>query len=389
MASLEPNQDEPADRDARGARVKITEVRATTCDVPLPRPIIMGDIRYDSREYVVVEILSDSGATGIGFGMTRNSPVGAIVRRSLAPLLLGEDPVLTERLWDRLYYANLPIGARGIFMRALSAVDVALWDLKAQSAGMPIWRLLGGARTTVPVAVAGGYPASDRTDADLERELADYAARGFKLVKVAAGEMHEDTPRLRVARRALGPDVDLAYDAHWAWRDLLSVVPTVRSWADLELRFIEDPFPAELMPLSAGLRADTGARLALGEDTVGRWAFRDLLERFRPDVLRVDATVAGGLSEAAKICGLASTVGVPVLPHVFPEIHVHLGAASNSLLAVEMTDPTYETESLHRLFRKWVTVEDGRMVAPEEPGIGVELDRAALERYATERLTTA
>jgi len=369
--------------------VKITEVRATTCDVPLPRPIIMGDLRYDSREYLVVEVVTDAGATGIGFGMTRNSPVGAIVRRSLAPLLIGQDPILTEAHWDRMYYRNLPIGARGIFMRALSAVDIALWDLKGQAAGMPIWKLLGGARATVPVAVAGGYPASDRTMADLERELADYAARGFGLVKIAAGELREDTPRLIASRRALGPSVDLAYDAHWAWRDLLSVVPTVRSWGDLDIRFIEDPFPAELMELSGRLRDDTGARLALGEDTVGRWAFRELLERYRPDVLRVDATVAGGLSEAARVTALASTLGVPVLPHVFPEVHVHLGAAFGGVLAVEMTDPTYETESLHRLFRRWVNVRDGRMIAPESPGIGVELDPEAVERYATERVTTA
>ncbi len=369
--------------------MRITEVRATTCDVPLPRPIIMGDLRYDSREYVVVEIVTDTGATGIGFGMTRNGPVGAIVRRSLAPLLLGEDPGLIEGLWDRLYYRNLPIGARGIFMRALSAVDIALWDLKAQTAELPIWRVLGGARANVPVAVAGGYPASDRTMADLEHELADYANRGFGLIKIAAGELRDDTPRLVAARRALGPDVDLAYDAHWAWRDLLSVVPTVRSWADLDVRFIEDPFPAELMELSGRLRDDTGTRLALGEDTVGRWAFRDLIERFRPDVLRLDATVAGGLSEAVKVCALASTLAIPVLPHVFPEIHVHLAAAFNGVLAVEMTDPTYETESLHRLFRKWVDVDGGRMAAPEVPGIGVELDHEALERYATERLSTA
>jgi L-alanine-DL-glutamate epimerase-like enolase superfamily enzyme len=367
--------------------VRITEVRATTCDVPLPRPIIMGDLRYDSREYLVVEVATEGGATGIGFGMTRNSPAGAIVRRSLAPLLIGEDPLLTEALWDRIYYRNLPIGARGIFMRALSAVDIALWDLKGQAAGLPIWKLLGGARAKVPVAVAGGYPASDRTMADLERELADYAARGFGLVKIAAGELRDDTPRLIASRRALGADVDLAYDAHWAWRDLLSVMPTVRSWADFDIRFIEDPFPAELMELSSRLRDVTGARVALGEDTVGRWAFREVLERYRPDVLRVDATVAGGLSEAVKVCAYASSLGVPVLPHVFPEVHVHLGAAFNSVLAVEMTDPSYETESLHRLFRRWVDVRDGRMIAPEEPGIGVELDQSAVERYATERLS--
>jgi L-alanine-DL-glutamate epimerase-like enolase superfamily enzyme len=362
--------------------MRITSVTATTCVVPLPRPIVMGEIRFDAREYVVVEVTTDAGQTGIGFGMTRDSPVAAIVERTLAPALVGRDPLLTEGTWDALYYANLPMGQRGIFMRALSAVDIALWDVKGQVAGLPVWKLLGGARPRVPAAVAGGYPASDRSLADLEAEVADYAAKGFRTIKLAAGELADDTVRLRAARRVLGPGVALAHDVHWAWRDLLSVVPTVRAWADLEIAFLEDPFPSELVALSVRLRELTGARVALGEDGVGRWSFRELLEQRSPDVLRVDATVMGGLSEAVKVCALASTLGVPVFPHVFPEIHVHLGAAFPGILAVEMTDPAYQTETLYRLFREWVTVSDGDIVAPEAPGLGVVLDREAVERYA-------
>lgn len=362
--------------------MRISAVRATTVDVPLPRPIVMGEIRFESREYLVVEIEADTGLTGMGFGMTRNGPAASIVNRSLRPHLLGEDPLLTERHWEQLYYRNLPMGQRGVFMRAMSAVDIALWDLKAQAASMPLWKLLGGNRDRVPVLVAGGYPASDRTLDDLASELSDYVARGFRMVKIAAGELAEDTERLRVSRQAVGPDIGLAYDAHWAWRDLLSVTPVVRRWADLDLLFIEDPYPSEQVAMSAQLRDATGCRLALGEDTVGRWAFHDLLTRQQPDVLRVDATVLGGISEALKVCTLASTLSIPVLPHVFPEVHVHLAAALPGILAVEMTDRAYETESLHRLFRRWVQVEDGTMVAPETPGLGVELDQGALERYA-------
>jgi L-alanine-DL-glutamate epimerase-like enolase superfamily enzyme len=234
----------------------------------------------------------------------------------------------------------------------------------------------------VPVSVAGGYPASDRTLADLEAEVADYATQGFRMIKLAAGELAEDTVRLRAARRVLGPDIVLAHDVHWAFRDLLSVVPTVRSWAELELAFLEDPFPSELVALSVRLREQTGARLALGEDTVGRWAFRELLQTTAPDLLRVDATVAGGLSEAVKVCALASSLGVPVFTHVFPEVHIHLGAAFPGIWAVEMTDPTYQTETLYQLFQEWVHVEDGMMIAPETPGLGVVLDRDAIERYA-------
>lgn len=362
--------------------MRISAVRATTVDVPLPRPIVMGEIRFDSREYLVVEIDTDDGLTGVGFGMTRNSPAAAVVQRALRPILLGEDPLLTESLWERMYYRNLPQGQRGIFMRALSAVDIALWDLKAQAAGLPLWQLLGGARPRVPVAVAGGYPASDRTLDDLGRELADYVDRGFRTVKIAAGELAEDTARLRASRKAIGERAALAYDAHWAWRDMLSVVPVVQRWADLDLLFIEDPYPTEQIDLSVQLRARTGERVALGEDTIGRWAFREVLERQCPDVLRMDATLMGGISEAVKVIALASTLSVPVLPHVFPEVHVHLAAAFPGVLAVEMTDRTYETESLYRLFRRWVTVDGGDMVAPTEPGLGVSLDPDALERYA-------
>lgn len=362
--------------------MRISAVTATTCVVPLPRPIIMGDIRFDAREYIVVEITADTGQTGIGFGMTRNAPVAAVVDRSLAPYLLGKDPLLTEGLWDALYHRNLPQGQRGIFMRALSAVDIALWDLKGQAAGLPIWQLLGGARERVPASVAGGYPASDRTLADLEAELADYATKGYRTIKLAAGELADDTVRLRAARRVLGPDIALAHDVHWAFRDLVSVVPTVRTWESLGIAFLEDPFPTELVALSVQLREQTGQRLALGEDTVGRWAFRDLMDVAQPDLLRVDATVMGGLSEAVKVCAMASAVGVPVFPHVFPEVHVHLGAAFPGVMMVEMTDPTYQTETLYQLFPEWVRYDDGDLVAPETPGLGVVLDRDAIERYA-------
>src|SRR5258708_5755780 len=170
----------------------VTGVRVITCDVPLPRPIVMGDLRFESREYVVVAVETDAGVTGIGFGMTRNSPVGAIVGRSVAPLLLGEDPLMVEALWERIYYRNLTIGGRGIFMRALSAVDIALWDIKGQVAGLPIWQLLGGTRPRAPISIAAGYPPAGRDAADLAKEIDDDARRGFGTVKIAAGDLEPD-----------------------------------------------------------------------------------------------------------------------------------------------------------------------------------------------------
>jgi L-alanine-DL-glutamate epimerase-like enolase superfamily enzyme len=362
----------------------VTGVRVVTCDVPLPRPIVMGDLRFESREYVVVAIETDAGVTGIGFGMTRNAPVGAIVARNIAPHVLGEDPLMTEALWERMYFRNLTIGGRGIFMRALSAVDIALWDIKGQVAGLPIWQLLGGVRQRCPISIAGGYPLAGRDDADLAREMDDYATRGFATVKIAVGDLATDTSRIRVAGEALAGRSRLAYDAHWAWRNLFDVVPTVRGWADLGLSFREDPFAPELVSLAPELKAATGIPLALGEDAVGRWAFDRLMADTNPDVLRIDATTMGGLSEAVKVCALAATRRRPVIPHVFPEIHVHLAAAFPIVSAVELTLPEYEIEGLYRLFRDWVTIEDGELLAPTAPGLGYELDWGSVDQYTVD-----
>ena len=361
--------------------MRITAVRTVTCDIPLARPVVMGDLRFTSREYVIVVIETDAGIAGIGFGMTRNAPIGAIVDRNLAPLLLGSDPLMTEELWERLYYRNLTISGRGIFMRALSAVDVALWDIKGQVTGQPIWRLLGGARTRAPLVVAGGYTGVGKTNDDLAREVDDYVRRGFGVIKIAAGDLSQDTARLLAAAEAIGGRARLAYDAHWAWRSLFEVVPTVRAWGGIGLSFLEDPFAPELVHLAPSLRASTGIALALGEDAVGRWAFEQLLGMLVPDLLRVDATTMGGLSEAAKVCAMASARAVPVIPHVFPEIHVHLAAAFPVVAAVEMTVPEYEIDPLFRLFREWIAVEGGEILAPSAPGLGVILDEDAVRTF--------
>jgi L-alanine-DL-glutamate epimerase-like enolase superfamily enzyme len=363
--------------------MNITHVRVTTCDVPLPHPIVMGELRFDSREYVVVQIGTDAGVTGIGFGMTRGAPVAEIVERNLAPLLLGADPLLTEALWESLYFRNLTISGRGIFMRALSAVDIALWDIKARVAGLPLWQLLGGARSRSPICVAGGYAVDGKSDADLAREVDDYAGRGYSIIKIAAGELTTDEPRIRASAEANAGRAQLAYDAHWAWRTLYDTVPVVSGWAGLGLSFIEDPFAPELVGLSAELRAATGIPIALGEDAVGRWAFRQLLEVSRPDLVRIDATTMGGITEAVKVIGLASMDARPVIPHVFPEVHQHLCAAFPIVRAVEITQPEYELEGLYRLFRTWVTIEAGQMVAPTSPGLGLELDEKAVATYRT------
>jgi L-alanine-DL-glutamate epimerase-like enolase superfamily enzyme len=361
--------------------MRITDVRAVTCDVPVPRPIIMGDLRYDSRDYVVVEVLTDEGISGIGLGMARYAPVAEIVEKNLKPLLIGQDPLLTEHLWDRMYYLNLIISRHGIFMRALSAVDIALWDIKGKVAGMPIWKLLGGHRTRMPVLMAGGYVAADKTVDDLADEVSGYVARGFRQVKIAAGRLDEDTDRLRAARRAAVNGTKLMYDVHWGWRDPVEALRAVRRWEDLDLTWIEDPFPPEPSQPIARLRQGTTIPIAIGEEIGGRWGVQRVLQERLADIVRVDATTAGGFTEVVKICALAATEGLPVSPHVYPEIHIHLASALPSVMHVEMTDPAQGIEGLHFLMASTMEVRGGEATAPERPGLGYEIDRAAVEKY--------
>lgn len=362
--------------------MRITGVRSVTCEIALPRPIVMGELRFDTREYVVVLIETDEGIAGLGFGMTRGAPVGAIVERNLAPLLIGRDPFLTEAIGTTLTDRNLTIAGRGIFARAISAVDIALWDIKGQALGQPIWRLLGGARERIPVAVAGGYADPATSLDDLATEVSGYADRGIGLIKIAADTLPHDTARIAAAAEAIGGRSALAFDAHWAWRRTYDVLPTVRGWTRFDLAFIEDPFAPELTALARELRDATGIPIALGEEAVGRWSFQSLLAERRPDVLRLDATSMGGLSEAMKVCALASVYARPVFPHVFPEVHVHLAAAFSEVMAVELTLPEADIESLYRLFKDWVVIESGEIVAPSRPGLGLTIDERALARYA-------
>jgi L-alanine-DL-glutamate epimerase-like enolase superfamily enzyme len=232
----------------------------------------------------------------------------------------------------------------------------------------------------MPVLVAGGYVAADRDLGYLRDEVAGYVSRGFRLIKIAAGTLEEDTARLKVAREAAG-DAKLMHDAHWAWRDPHEALRVVRQWDDFDLTWIEDPFPSELLKPLARFRAGTRIPLAIGEDLSGRWSYLRVIEDGLADWIRVDAANTGGFTEAIRVCALAAAHGLQVSPHVYPELHVHLSAALANVPHVEMTDPAQGIEGLHLLMASTLEVRSGEATAPEKPGLGFELDRKAIEKY--------
>jgi L-alanine-DL-glutamate epimerase-like enolase superfamily enzyme len=353
----------------------IRSIECWTICLPLTRPVVFGDLVYRTRDYSVLRLRDDDGVEGVGWGMTRGAPLTETVH-AMAPLVDGADPEMSEQIWRRLYQASIPYGQRGISMRALSLFDIALWDMRSRRLGLPLWRLFGGARESLPVSVGGGYFREQREAADVAEELRGYVDAGFRHVKIPGGGWEAERERDWVsrARDAVGPEIELAVDAHWTWEDIEDARRVLNTWEDARLAWVEDPLWPEAVGAHATLRRVTRTPLAVGDEQSGRWAYENLLRAEAADIWRVDVTTVGGFTEARRIAAMAGAAGIPVSVHVYPELHVHLAASEPGVLAVEYTEPAQEIDLCHRFLDRPAAPRDGRLDVPTGPGLGVEID---------------
>jgi L-alanine-DL-glutamate epimerase-like enolase superfamily enzyme len=350
-------------------------VECWTISLPLGRPVVFGDLVYRTRDYSVLRLRDADGVEGAAWGMTRGAPLTETVH-AMAPLVEGANPELSEEIWRRLYKASIPYGQRGISMRALSLFDIALWDLRARRLGLPLWRLFGGARDSLLVSIGGGYFREQRDFGDIVAELRGYVEAGYRHVKIPGGgwEPERELEWVSSAREAVGPEVELAVDAHWSWEDVEGARRILNAWEDARLAWVEDPLWPEAVAAHAALRRVTRTPLAVGDEQSGRWAFENLLRAQAADIWRVDVTTVGGFTEARRIAAMASAAGIPLSVHVYPELHVHLAASEPGVLAVEYTEPAQEIDLCHRFLDRPVVPREGWLEAPTAPGLGVEVD---------------
>ncbi len=366
--------------------MRITAVGRTILRIPLETPVLVGSgLRITEREYLLVAIDTDTGLRGVGWSFTRGGDLAGEVQR-LQPLLDGEDPLEVERLWERMAGAHPAASARGTTMRALSALDTALWDIKGQAAGLPLHRLFGGCRTNVQVLMAGMYYTAGRRPDDDAREAAVFAGQGFRAVKMMGGAapFSEDLERMRAVRRVLGHDVRIGLDVNGAWTDPAQAVAHTRALAELDVAFVEEPLPAGDITGLRTVAAGSPVPLAVGETVDDRQAFRELVVN-GVAILRPDATVVGGISEWLKVCGLGLTAGLRIIPHYFPEVHIHMAAAFAGVEAVEYVTTAGGISNFHRIVREPIRPDRGVVRAPSAPGLGLELDWDAVERFAVKR----
>ncbi|MBI2868541.1 MAG: mandelate racemase/muconate lactonizing enzyme family protein [Chloroflexi bacterium] len=365
----------------------VTEVLAATEVVPLSGVVALSTRVLENREYTLVRIKSSSGAVGFGF-CNSGSKAGHLstiaVRDLLREHVIGKEPFQVEAIWQAMYQDSLLHGRRGSVLRAMSAIDIALWDLIAREAKLPLHALLGGRRKdTVPTYVTGAAYAVSGSARSLADEVKAYADAGFKAMKIKIGRLKpaEDAERVRVCRQAAGDRMQLFLDANNAWPDAPTAIRAIRLFEEFQPGWMEEPVMPDEIEMMAEVAAAVEVPIATGELEATRWGFKQLIDYKAAAILQPDAVACGGVTEWRRIAALAAGSGLPVAPHWFPEVHVHLVAATPNATWVEYVPDTH-LSNIGLLFRSQLEVRDGELVVPGGPGLGLELDEAAVERYS-------
>jgi L-alanine-DL-glutamate epimerase-like enolase superfamily enzyme len=371
----------------------IESIAVATVRVPLDSVTSFATRTVSARDYGLVKLRA-GGVEGIGFcyaGSSGGALVAHAVEQLLAPVLLGRDSLLVEGLWQRMFEETLLHGRAGSVMRAISILDCALWDVNARASKLPLYKYLGAAvDRAVPAYASGGYYLADKTPKKLGREMADYVKAGFRAVKMKVGRLSpkEEEARVRAAREAIGPQIELMLDANNAWRDLPTAMRYMERFELYDPYWIEEPFLPDDIDNHARLARLTRVTVATGEIGTGRWHFREILDKGAAQILQTDALVCGGISEWKKIAATAASYGVTVCPHWFHDLHAHLVAATPNARYVEFF-PDDQVLNFRRLVDKQLKADNGMLILPTSPGLGFGFDERAVGRYALKDGSTA
>ncbi|WP_020674188.1 mandelate racemase/muconate lactonizing enzyme family protein [Amycolatopsis nigrescens] len=371
----------------------ITQVLARAIGIPVGKPTRMSNRELANRHYVLVEVTDDTGHTGIGY--TYAGTAGAFITKAavddlLAPVYLGAEQDDIYGLWSRAYQETLLAGRRGAVIRALSAIDIALWDLKAKRAGQPLAVLLGGSTAPQPAYASGGYyqPGEGEWTEAIVKEIAFNAAQGFTDHKIKVGGLTvaEDARRVAAAVEAIG-DGKLSLDANNAYHSVrearVAIEAFERAAGDVPLWWFEEPLSPEAIVGHGELARQIRTPVATGEIHQTRWEFRSLIEAGSASILQTDAGVVGGVTEWLRVAHTADSFGLQMAPHWHHNLHVHLTAAVANPLVVEyfaLEKGIYNFELLLTP-RTRLRYQDNQVFLPDRPGIGIELDEDVVAKY--------
>ena len=358
----------------------IERIEVSAFTVPTDFPESDGTLEWDATTLVLVEV-DAGGETGLGYTY---APVaaGSVIEDLLAPVVEGLDALDTTRAWLAMGAVLRNAGRPGIAFTALSAVDIALWDVKAKVAGLPLARLLGAARDAVPIYGSGGFTSYSL--GRLREQLAGWLAEGIGRVKVKVGRKPDDDPaRLDAAREAIGDETELYVDANGAFggkQALLCAEHYARNWG---VSWFEEPVSSDDLEGLRLLRdrGPAGMDIAAGEYAYVPADFRNLLAARAVDCLQADATRCGGVTGFLLAAALCESHGLDLSAHTAAAIHAHAACAAPRLRHVEWF---HDHVRIKRMLFDGALEPEAGMLRPNRsrPGLGLELRRADAQRYA-------
>lgn len=358
---------------------RVIELRARTYTVPTDAPESDGTIAWSSTTIVIVDVVA-GGARGIGYSYAAGAAAG-VVRDVLAPVVVGRDAFDVAGIWVEMFHAVRNIGRSGIAASAIAAVDVALWDLKAKLLDIPLASLLGRVRDGISAYGSGGF--TSYSDEQLRDQLGGWARDGMRAVKMKVGRNPSADPeRVRVARDAIGPSVELFVDANGAHTpsDALAMAEI---YARQHVTWFEEPVSSDdLEGLRAmRARAPAGMRITAGEYGYDAIYFRRMLEAGAVDVLQADATRCGGVTGFMQAAALCDAFGVPLSAHTAPSLHTHLCCAAPRAINVEYF---HDHARIEQMFFDGARTPARGDLKPDlsRPGLGLELKETDAQRFA-------
>jgi D-galactarolactone cycloisomerase len=377
--------------------MRIRSITACPLRAGLSKPIRFSQWTHDYRATTLVAVETDDGLRGWGEAYGPASTVAEAVTSFFAPLLAGRDPWEHEALWHLMFARSLDWGQKGAMVAAISAIDIALWDVKARAAGVPLYRMLGGARVeSIPGYATGFYFDEDDTRAlarSFAAEAERYRALGFRAMKLKVGlGVAADAELVGAVRGAAGPGVRVMMDANHAY-DATTAIALGRRVEALDIAWFEEPVSPLDLDGYVEVRRALRIPIAGGECEYTRFGFDALFRRRALDYAQPDVCACGGITEAMKIATLASVAGVHVTPHVWGSAvgqaaAVHFYAArpphpgslvpEDKLIECDQSENPLRTEIADEPLR----IDQGRIFVPQGPGLGIEINPAALARFS-------
>lgn len=348
----------------------ISSVSVATIKSPLPTTVRFGPWVMEHREFALCRLRTDAGLEGFAFVYTRDGPIASIVRRNIAPMVIGEAYDDPAALHWRAAWSNNAILASGIGLRALSLVDLATWDLASRAAGVSITSFLGGERRPMPVTAIIGYPPT-LTPVEVTAQVETLLAAGWRRFKQPIAATPDETrARLRAARSAIGPDCWLGMDCNWVFKTAADAIDFARTIEDVDLGWFEDVVPPGNARMVAEIRRGSPVPVAMGDEQGGSYHPESILAHDAVDVARVDVTTYGGITRLRDTLAQIEAKGIPFAPHMFAHVHSQVFGALGYDVPIEWGVPGTGVDQFADSLVQPV-VRDGLMEPLEEqPGLG-------------------